>query len=81
MPALRPWAAVSAAAFSAPAVSLAASSSRADSRSIAAAFLANERASMTAPMKWDRSVTSPIDRASVSAISWSLMLTHTERGT
>lgn len=41
-------------------------------RSIAALFLANERSSMTAPMKFDRSVTSPMVMPSTSAANSSL---------
>ncbi len=48
---------------------------------IAAFSLAKERASITAPMKWDRSVTSPIDRFSMSAISWSFSFAHTDFAT
>ncbi len=41
-------------------------------RSMAALFLANDRSSMTAPMKFDRSVTSPMVRPSTSAANSSL---------
>ena len=37
--------------------------------------------SITAPMKLLKSVTSPMARASVSAMSWSWILAHTDRGT
>ena len=50
-------------------------------RAIAFLCLANARSSITAPMKLEKSVTSPIARPSVSATSWSLILSHTERAT
>ena len=43
--------------------------------------LANDRSSMTAPMKLWKSVTSPIGRASTSLTSSSRILVHNERGT
>jgi hypothetical protein len=48
---------------------------------MAALCLANARSSMTAPMKWERSVGSPIEMDSVCATRSSLMTFHTERGT
>ena len=50
-------------------------------RSIAVRCLANARSSMTAPMKWEKSVTSPTEIASTSATSSSRILAHTERDT
>ncbi len=50
-------------------------------RSIAALFFAKARSSMTAPMKLDRSVTSPMVRPSTSAASSSLKpFSQMERG-
>ena len=50
-------------------------------RSIAAAFLSNERRSMTAPPKFDRSVTSPYRRASTCSRKLSPIRDQTDRGT
>ena len=48
---------------------------------MAALCLAKARSSMTAPMKWEKSVTSPIEMPSISAISWSLIFAHSDPGT
>ena len=50
-------------------------------RAIAALCLANARSSMTAPMKLEKSVTSPIAIESTSARNVSCIFFHTERAT
>ena len=50
-------------------------------RSMAAAFLANERSSMTAPMKFEKSVTSPWGRPLVMSTRSSRMTFQREAGT
>ena len=50
-------------------------------RVMAALCLAKARSSMTAPMKCERSVTSPMLIASISATRSSLSRAQTERGT
>ena len=50
-------------------------------RVIALLCLANARSSITAPMKLDRSVTSPMVRPSTSATNWSRIFAHTDFAT
>ena len=49
-------------------------------RSIAAVCFLNARSSITAPRKWEKSVGSPIESASVLAIRSSPIRSHTDRG-
>ena len=50
-------------------------------RVIALLCLAKARSSITAPMKFDRSVTSPIRSPSTSATNWSRIFAHTDLAT
>jgi hypothetical protein len=50
-------------------------------RVMAALCLAKARSSITAPMKLDRLVTSPMERASTSARKSSFIFLHTDRAT